>query len=292
MDDMITKSGLYKLSIDLLYDICGSILYAAGIYTFALNANFAPAGISGLSIIINHFTHWPVGTVALLLNIPIILVCIRVLGKNFFLKSIKSMIVVTVFLDVIFPFFPMYQGSQLLASLFSGALTGIGLALIYMRESSTGGTDFVIMSVRKKAPHLSIGQITLFVDGAVILLGGIVFGQVDAVLYGILSTAICMITVDKIMEGFSTGKIATVISENGLNIAQAISDKTGRGATLLKGVGAFTGNEKQVVICACSNTEVMKIKRTVYHVDESALVMVSEYNEAFGEGFKDPKSDE
>lgn len=280
------KRFLKNLIIDILFDIAGSILFAAGIYTFALHANFAPAGISGLSIIINHFINIPVGTLSLLLNIPIVAICFKILGRSFFLKSIKSMVISAFFMDVIFPLFPVYRGSPLLAAIFSGVLLGGGLALIYMRDSSTGGTDFVIMSVRKKAPHLSIGQITLFVDVAIILLGGFVFGNIDAILYGILSTAASVLVIDKIMHGVVAGKLTMIISEQGYPIASAISETIGRGSTMLKGTGTFSGHEKQILICACSKSEVPKLKRAVYKADMHAIIMVSEYNEAFGEGFQ------
>ncbi|MEG2857425.1 MAG: YitT family protein, partial [Clostridia bacterium] len=239
-----------RISVDIVFDVLGSILFAAGIYTFALNAQFAPAGISGLSLIINHFTGWPIGVISLILNVPIIAVCYRVLGTKFFLKSLKSMLISAFFMDIVFPLLPTYTGMPLLASIFSGILAGAGLALIYLRDSSTGGTDFVIMAVRKKAPHLSIGQITLIVDGVIIALGGVVFKQVDAVLYGILSTTATMLIIDKIMDGAVAGKLAMVISEQGDEIAKSISNTIGRGSTMIAGKGTYTGHERQVLVCA------------------------------------------
>lgn len=285
------KKSVKTIMIDVLYDILGSVLYAAGIYTFAYHANFAPGGISGLSIILNNFIPIPIGTFSLILNIPIIIISYRILGKTFFLKSLKSMLISALFMDLVFPLLPAYTGSPLLAALFSGILAGAGLSFIYMRGSSTGGTDFVIMSIRKLKPHFSIGQITLFVDGAVILLGGLVFHNIDAVLYGIISTAATTVAVDYIMRGTAAGKIAMIISEESEEIASAISDVTGRGSTIICGTGSFTGREKQILLCACVNSELPKIKHAVYQNDPRALVMVSEYTEAFGEGFQAMEAD-
>ena len=285
------KKSVKNAMVDVLYDILGSILYAAGIYTFAYHANFAPAGISGLSIILNFFIPIPIGTFSLILNIPIIIFCYRVLGKMFLLKSLKSMLISALFMDLVFPLLPAYNGSPLLAALFSGILAGAGLAFIYMRNSSTGGTDFVIMSIRKLKPHFSIGQITLVVDSSVILLGGIVFQNIDAVLYGIISTVVMTVVVDYIMRGTAAGKIAMIISEESEEIALTISEVTGRGSTMMHGTGSFTGHEKQILLCACVNAELPKIKHAVYQNDPHALVMVSEYTEAFGEGFQSMETD-
>ena len=124
------KAKLKEIWMDLLFDIIGGILYAAGIYSFASQAEFAPGGISGLAIIINHFTQWPIGICTLVLNIPIVIICIRTLGKKFFFKSIKTMVISTVIIDFVFPLLPVYKGDALMAALFAGALSGAGLALV------------------------------------------------------------------------------------------------------------------------------------------------------------------
>ncbi|WP_346937961.1 YitT family protein [uncultured Clostridium sp.] len=283
----IEKQKIYDFTIDTFYDIIGSILYAAGIYTFALSANFAPGGISGLSIIINHFTKIPIGTCSLLLNIPIIIISYKVLGKWFLVKSLKTMVISAFFMDMVFPLFPIYSGNPLLAAVFAGVLSGAGLALIYMRNSSTGGTDFLILSVRKKAPHLSIGQITIAIDGCVILLGGVVFGTIDAVLLGIIMTIATSTIIDKIMSGFEAGKMAMVITNHGKEIADVIGREVGRGVTIMNVTGAFSGESRQMLMCACSKSQVYNLRRIVSTIDPTAMTMISSFDEAFGLGFKD-----
>ncbi|WP_346887147.1 YitT family protein [Clostridium sp. UBA1056] len=284
----IEKQSIYNFTIDTFYDIIGSILYAAGIYTFALSAHFAPGGISGLSIIINHFTKLPIGICSLLLNIPIIIISYKVLGKWFLIKSLKTMVISAFFMDVVFPLFPIYSGNPLLAAIFTGVLSGAGLALIYMRNSSTGGTDFLILSVRKKVPHLSIGQITIGIDGCVILLGGVVFGSVDAVLLGIITTIVTSTVIDKIMSGFEAGKMAMVITNHGTTIAEVIGKEIGRGVTIMNVTGAFSGESRQMLMCACSKAQVYNLRRVVSTIDPTAMTMICPFDEAFGLGFKDP----
>ena len=156
-----------------------------------------------------------------------------------------------------------------------------------MRNSSTGGTDFLILSVRKKAPHLSIGQITIAIDGCVILLGGLVFGTIDAVLLGIIMTISSSTIIDKIMSGFEAGKMAMVITNHGKEIADVIGKEVGRGVTIMNVTGAFSGESRQMLMCACSKSQVYNLRRIVSTIDPTAMTMISSFDEAFGLGFKD-----
>lgn len=285
-----SRAQVGVLSMDVLFDIIGSFLYGAGVYTFAAAADFAPGGVSGLAILINHLTKLPIGLCTVVLNIPIIIICVKTLGKAFFLRSVKTILISAVILDYVMPLIPLYSGDELLAAIFGGILAGAGLACIYMRDSSTGGSDFVILSIRKKNPHMSIGTISLAVDGIIILLGGFVYGSIDAVLYGIIMTIGYSLIVDKLMYGMDSRKLTIVITTQGDDIAREISQKVERGVTVTQGRGAYTGNAKQVLLCTCSKAEVFKIKRIAYSLDSKAFVMVSSVDTAYGEGFKNPEN--
>ncbi|MEG2106636.1 MAG: YitT family protein [Clostridia bacterium] len=283
-----TKKRLKILAIDTLYDILGSILFAAGIYTFASSANFAPGGISGLALIINHYIPGiPIGLCTLIFNIPVILICFKLLGKQFFIKSIRSMLISAFFMDVVFTLFPVYSDNPLLAALFAGALSGAGLALIYMRGSSTGGTDFIIMSLRKKFPHLSIGTVSLIVDGIVIVAGAFVFGDINAVLYGIIMAFVSTTIIDKLIYGSGAQRMLMVISEKSHEIAEKISDDTERGITFINAVGAYTGMERVITVCVCSKSEVCRARLLVHQIDKNAMIMLCTIDEAYGLGFSD-----
>ena len=279
---------------DVLHDVVGSILYAAGIYTFAATADFAPGGITGVAMIINHFFPFlRIGMLSLIINVPVAIICYRLLGRVFFFKSVKSMLISAFFLDIVFPLIPQYNGAEnpLLAALFAGALSGIGLAIIYMPGSSTGGTDFVIMSIRKLNPHLSIGTISLVVDGVVILLGWPVFGNINAVLYGVLMTIVSTTIIDKLMYGTGTRRMLLVISDKAKEIADAIMEETERGATLADVRGAYTGKPHQMMMCVCSKVEVFTSRRIINRIDPAAIVMLTTVDEAYGEGFLEPDTD-
>ena len=166
-----TPQQLQNIAIDLFCDVLGSILSAIGIYTFAKLASFAPGGISGVALILIHLWNLPIGTTSLVINIPLILLSYRIVGRKFMIKSIRTILINTFFLDFVFPLTPAYDGNPMLAALFSGVFFGCGLALIYMRGSSTGGTDFLTMSIKALHPHLSIGAVTMAIDLVIILIG-------------------------------------------------------------------------------------------------------------------------
>ncbi len=271
--------------MDLLYDTAGSFFFAIGIYNFAAHASFAPGGVTGIAFILRHYTHLPIGTLSLLLNIPIILIAFKILGKHYLARTFRTILVNTLFLDVISPLLPIYKGEPLLAALFAGALAGLGLAIIYSNKSSTGGSDLIIMSLRKLHPHMSVGQITIFVDGIIVLCGGFVFHQIDAVLYGFIYNAVLILVMDKIMFGFVSGKMAVIISGKGELIADKIGKDLERGSTILQGKGAYSRDQIPVILCACSRSQVPEVKKIVKKLDPDALMIVTSYDEVYGEGF-------
>ena len=269
----------------LLYDIAGSVFYAVGVYTFAKAGDFAPGGITGLALIINYIYKLPVGITTFLLNIPLIFISLKYTGKNFVLKSLKSMIMSTVFLDVIFPRFPLYSGNRFVTAFFSGIFIGIGMALFYMHGSSSGGTDFITMSVKAVKPHLSIGTLTMGIDVVIILMGFPVFGSVDSVLYGMVSTIIFSVTIDRIMYGFGGESLVIIVTDKGKEIATEVSQRTGRGSTELSAIGSYSHTQRQIILCACSKTQAYTVKSISKDIDGNAFIMISKTSEVYGEGF-------
>lgn len=282
---MKNKHKIKIFLVDLGYDIVGSFIYALGIYTFAKASNFAPGGISGLAIIANYLWNMPIGIVNIILNIPLIIISYKIVGRAFMLKSFKTMFINTIFLDLIFPLIPMYTGQPFMAALFSGVFIGAGLALFYMRGSSSGGTDFLIMTLRVLKPHMSIGMLTVLIDVVVIGLGWPVFGSVDSILYGCIASFATSIVIDKIMYGIDSGTLAIIITTNGFDVAEKISEVTGRGSTAIQAMGTYSKDSKDVLMCACSNKEAYAIRRAVFEIDEGAFVMVTETSSVYGEGF-------
>lgn len=275
-----------ELAIDILIDIVGNMLIAIGVYNFAANSGFPVAGISGIALIFYHLFGLPIGVMTVVLNIPIILLCYKLLGKEFLLRSLKTMIIAWPLMDIVAPMLPVYSGDRMLSAICVGVFSGLGYALIYLRNSSTGGADFIIMSIRALKPHLSIGKIAFITDVVIVGLGGVLFGDTDSIIYGLILTYILSTVVDKVMYGIDAGKMTLVVTDHSKEVAEKIDELTARGCTFLRGVGSYSGEEKMVVMCACSNKEMHKVQKAVKEVDNRAFLIMMESNEVRGEGFK------
>lgn len=286
---MKQQKYMYKeLMKDLAADLAASILIAAGIYNFALQADFPVAGFSGIALILHHLLGLPVGTGILLLNIPVAVFCFRFLGKDFFFRSIKTTVISSLFIDYIAPLFPVYKGEPFLAALCVGVLCGTGYALIFMRGSSTGGQDFITMSIKKVRPHISLGIINFFLDMLTITAGSLlVYRNMDGFICGVIITYLTSSVIDKIIYGVDQGKFSMIVTEKGEDVAKKIDQYSGRGSTLLKGIGSYSGREKFVVLCACSNKQMYTIKKLARQVDPHSFTIIMESNEVLGEGFKE-----
>lgn len=281
------KNKYKELAIDLLADVIGGLLIAIGVYNFAVASGFPVSGISGIAIIFYHFFKLPIGIMTIVLNIPIIIWTYKLLGKTFLIKSMRTMLISTVLMDVVAPMFPVYEGDLMLSCICMGIFSGIGYAMIYMRDSSTGGADFVIMAIRAIKPYLSLGRIIMILDFSIVLLSGfLIGGDIDKIIYGMISTYILSVVVDKAMYGLDAGKMTLIVTEHGQEVADKIDELTQRGSTLLKGVGSYSKEEKQVVMCACSNKQMHMIQKAVKEVDKASFLVTMESNEVRGEGFK------
>ena len=284
----MNKKKNMNLAIDILVDIVGGILIAIGVYNFAAAAKFPMVGFNGIALIFYHLFGWPIGTTALLLNIPVALFTFRILGRSFFLRSVRTIFITSFIIDVIAPLFPTYTGDRLLAAICCGVLSGLGYAMIYMRDSSTGGSDFIMMSIRVLNPHLTIGNITFAMDAFIVLLGTVLVSKdMDSLIYGVIVSYLMSIVVDKTMYGIDRGKVTLIVTEHGPDVCTRIDEVLGRGSTILKGIGSYSKQEKDVVMCACNNKQMYGIRKLVKEIDKKAFLVIMESNEVVGEGFKE-----
>mgnify|MGYP003526091389 CR=1 FL=1 len=283
----MNRKKIKVFALDLLIDCLGGFLITTGIYNFATASGFPVTGISGIAQVLFFYFKLPIGLMTILMNIPIILFCGRILGLMFTLRSIKTLLIVNFFMDVIAPLLPIYRGDILLSAICMGLLAGTGYALIYMRNTSTGGVDFITMTIRAKHPHLSLGRIIIFVDCFVLLLcGSLMGGDVDKILYGLISTSIVSIVVDKVMYGLDAGKVTLIVTEHGPDIVKRIHEMTERGATLIKATGGYSKEDKHIVMCACSYKQMHMVQKAVKEVDYDAFLITMEANQVRGRGFR------
>ena len=271
---------------NLLLQTVGCFISAAGIYSFAVASGVPVTGIAGLCAILYRLFGIPMGLSNVLINIPIILFSYKLLGKSFFLRSVYCMALFALFTDYLLPQLPVYQGDRLLATLCGGVVCGIGDALIYMNNSSTGGLDFITMAIKVNHPHLPFGNITFAAALAVILLNGAVFRDVDSIIYGIMFNFASSAVINKMMFGFSSSMLAMIVTDNGKAACDAIDRVADRGSTILQGRGGYGGAPKDVVLCACSNKQLYEIEHAVQAIDPGCFIIMLQSNEVHGEGFR------
>lgn len=284
---MREKNKYVEFGKDIAIDLFAGLLIAFGVYNLAGSANFPMVGFNGIALILFKLFGLPIGTVALLLNIPVALIAYPILGKRFFLRSAKTIAITSFMMDFIAPLLPLYEGDRMLAAISCGVLSGLGYALIYMRDTSTGGADFITLSVRAKNPHLSIGNIAFTMDGVIVLLGTILVSKdIDSLIYGVIVAFLMSTVVDKVMYGIDRGKLALIVTEHGQDICDKIDLVLGRGSTILKGMGSYTKIKKDVVMCACNNKQMYGIRKLIKEVDPKAFLVIMESSEVVGEGFK------
>ena len=271
---------------NLLLQTVGCFISAAGIYSFAVASGVPVTGIAGLCAILYRLFGVPMGLSNVLINIPIILFSYKLLGKSFFARSVYCMALFALFTDYLLPQLPVYQGDRLLATLCGGVVCGIGDALIYMNNSSTGGLDFITMAIKVNHPHLPFGNITFAAALAVILLNGAVFRDVDSIIYGIMFNFVASAVINKMMFGFSSSMLAMIVTDDGKAACDAIDRVADRGSTILQGRGGYGGAPKDVVLCACSNKQLYEIEHAVQAIDPGCFIIMLQSNEVHGEGFR------
>lgn len=272
--------------VNLLLEAIGCFISALGIYSFAVAAGVPVTGITGICAILYRLFGLPIGIATIVLNIPIVLFSYKKLGRAFFLRSLFCMVMFAVYTDTILTHLPVYQGDRLLATICGGVIGGIGDALIYMQNASTGGLDFVTMAIKVKHPHLPFGNLTFAAALAVIVLNGVVFHDVDSVIYGLLFNYLVAAVINKVMFGFASSMLALIVTDNGKAACEEIDRVADRGSTILHGQGGFNGDPKDVVLCACSNKQLYEIEQAMKQLDPHCFIIMLQSNEVHGEGFR------
>mgnify|MGYP000769583268 CR=1 FL=1 len=273
-------------SVNFLLQMLGCFISAAGIYSFAVASEVPVTGVAGICAILYRLFGIPMGLSNVLINIPIILCTYKLLGKSFFIRSVCCMVLFAVFTDYLLPLMPVYQGDRLLAALFGGVLSGAGMALIFIRGATTGGVDIISRLLRKKWPHLPMGRLIMFCDLVVVVMAWLVYGNMESALYAMIVIFVSGQVIDYIMYGTGNGKMLFVVTTHANEIAGAVTREMHRGVSILPVRGGYTGEDKNMLICAVRSSEVARLSRIIRRIDQNPFIVVAEAGEILGEGFK------
>ena len=276
---------------------CGIITLGAVIYALAFDWFVAPnqiamGGVTGLAQIVNALVPvLPVGVLSILVNVPLFLAGWRLLGGRLLVSSLYAMAVSSLAIDVIARMHTFPPMDPILATLYGGAGMGVGLGLVFSQGATTGGTDIIGKLLKLKFPWLPIGKLVMIPDMVVVILAAVVFGTVNAALYGLIQMDLLSKVMDMILYGWDTSRVAYIITDRWEETVQGLLDMN-RGVTLLQGKGAYTGAEKQVLLVAFRQREIVPIKRMLREIDPKAFFIVCDAHEILGEGFGDYQKEE
>ena len=267
--------------------VLGAVIYSVGTQYFVVPAQIAPGGAVGIALMINHLTALPIGTLTLLINLPLLVLAWFYLSRQFTVRTAIATVLVTIILDfIVTPICPQYAGDRLLSSVYGGIVVGVGMAFIFLAGFTTGGTDIAGYLLQKKFPHYSIGHALMIIEGIILVMSIFAFQDVDAGLFGLISVYVQTKVIDMILYGSDAGSQAIIVTKHPQEIADRVIQELERTATILPAKGAYSGNPIDVVLCTVRKSEFVRLKRIIGQCDPSAFVMANETSEVLGLGFK------
>ncbi len=285
------KAQNFALTLRDIRDL-GIILIGATIQAFALNlfmvpANLVSGGVSGIAQVIHHFTNWPIGVMVLIGNIPLFVLGWRYLGGfKFAFRTIFSVAVFSIAVDLTQYIVPPVgiSNDTLLNALYGGVLSGIGFAIVYRGKGTSGGTD-ILARIFSHKWSIPISQSYLMTDAFTMFLGGLAFGWEKA-LYAIVMLYTSGISAETLSQGSRVVRTALIISSTPEQLSVEIMNRLGRGVTSMKGTGMYTGEDRAILYCVISRSEVERLKAVVAEMDPGAFMVIGNGYEALGEGFQ------
>lgn len=270
----------------------GCLLYALAYAWFIAPNRFALGGVTGLAQVFHYFCPpLTVGLASIAMNVPLFAAGWRKLGGRMLVSSLYAMLATSLAMDLfaLYDFSPM---DPILGCLYGGTAMGVGQGLIFAQGATSGGSDIVGKLLKLKYPWRPIGDLLLVPNLLVMLLVAAVFGTLDAVLYGIVRLAVSSKVIDTILYGMENSRVAYIVSDRWQDIAERLMQSQHRGVTLLQGHGAYTGAEKQVLMVAFKQREIVELKRQIHELDPGAFLIVCNAHEVIGRGFRQYQKDE
>jgi len=267
--------------------VLGSVIMGIGYALFLIPHHFVPGGVSGVAIIVNSLTRFPVGALILLLNIPVFAVGYKIMGRKSALRSLVGLLVSAIFIDFFNEFIglPSATDNKVLAAIYGGIMLGTGLGLVFRGRSSTGGSD-IIGQILNRYMGLSIGMAIMLIDFFIISASGFVYGNLEAPLYGYIVLFVSSKVIDMILEGWAFTKMAIITSTKVEEIQDFILNTLERSGTALKSRSLYLNREGETIITVISPKQLVELRAFIKSLDPEAFVIVNDTYAVLGRGFK------
>ena len=270
---------------DLFLIVSGSAIFSVSVNMFSSPNNIVQGGLTGIGTVANYLFSLPIGTVMLVLNIPLFALALKFLSFKFAVRTVVCTVIFTSFIDIGTYVVPAYRGDMLLSCVFCGVLAGSGLALIFLTGSTTGGADIIAMLIRRKRPDISMGNIMLVGDLFVIGLSYAVYGEIESIMYAVIVIFISAKTIDFVLYGREHTKLIFIITTKKEKLLSAILLEIGRGASVIPVTGGYTGEEKNLILCAAKKIQIREILRLTAYNDPEAFTVICDAGQVVGKGF-------
>lgn len=283
----MTKPNLSRIVRDYTWITLGSILYSVSFDWFYVPNQIGFGGLTALGMILNHLSPAiPIGTVVLVLNIPLFLLGWKFLGGHTLVSSLFAMTATSVLVDLIAAVYTFPPMDPMLAAIFGGVTLGISLGMIFSKGATTGGTDLTARLLKIPFAWLPVGKLLMAVDLLMLLAVSIAFRSMESAMYGIISLYISTLVMDGVLYGLDQSKVAYIVTSRPQEVAAEIDRQMDRGATFLHGEGSFSREEKLVLMCAFKQKQIVPLKALVHDLDPEAFLIVCDAHEVLGEGFR------
>lgn len=277
---------IFKSFTTFSFYALGCFLYSAGVAVFITPNEISPGGFTGIATVISYLWNLPSGAVLFVLNVPVLIIGFLKFGKELIAKTALVTVMLSVILSLTEGFMPPLKTDKILAGVFGGILMGLGMSLVLLRGATTGGVDIIAKLVNSSFRHITVGRLILFMDAAVIALAALVYKNAESALYSIVSLYASSKMLDAMLYGADRGKTVYIITDRALDIGKAVGERMKRGATIIKSVGAYTGKEKNMLMCVLRIQEVASLYSIAEEFDPAAFIFVCDAGEIIGEGFK------
>jgi uncharacterized membrane-anchored protein YitT (DUF2179 family) len=286
----ISKEKVFSKKWFISYTLVmiGAFIMAVGFVFFISPNNIVPGGVFGICIVMHHLWGLPIGLMGLILNIPLTIIGVKILGPRFGVKTVVGFTLASIFIDGLTYFWgevPLVENDVLLSSIFGGVLVGIGLGLIFKARATSGGSDIIAMIIAKYT-KMPVGQLLILVDSVIVLVGLVAFGDWKIPLYSWIVIFITGKVIDTVLQGISYDKTVFIVTDKYEELREKIINDLERGGTLIKAEGMYQGNPKNVIFTNVNRRELSILQEFINAIDPDAFLTVIDANEVIGHGFK------
>ncbi len=283
--NLFDKRRTYTAVVDCAVIAVGAVLMGVALSVFMVPFKIAPGGASGLATVLHYLAGLRVSVLIPLINIPIFIIGIIRLERDFLMKSVFGTVVLSIATETA-AILPPPTSDPLISAVFGGAVMGIGISAVLSRGGTTGGTDILVLVIRRSFSEVSVGRLYLLIDGAVIAMAGLAFSSGEVIFYSAVSLVVSTYMTDAALEGLNLARLVYIISDSNREICDRIYAELKRGVTGLNSVSMYSGRSGRILMCVIRKGQLSKLKKIIQDIDKDAFVIICDAKEVMGSGFE------